>query len=124
MIAADILAWWYTVACKQALKQTLIRVNRVLDAFSVSLLARTLFAPFRQIDAGRVRGSLEVQLAAWFNRMFSRIVGFFVRSIMIISGYVAACGVLLVGSLWALLWLVLPLLPIAGVVLMILGWTG
>lgn len=123
MIVTDLLVWWYGTAWANVLKQIPERTQRVLGAFSVGLLARTLFAPFRQIDAGRVRGSLEVQLHAWFDRTFSRIVGFFVRSIMIITGCIVAVLVMIAGIIWALLWLVIPILPAVGVFLMLSGWT-
>lgn len=123
MIVADLLAWWYGVALADVIKQILGRAKRVLDAFSVGLLARTLFAPFRQIDAGRARGSLEVQMHAWLDRMFSRVIGFFIRSVVIIAGCVAAALAVCGGVLWALLWLFVPILPIVGAFLLFSGWT-
>ena len=94
-----------------------------MDAFSVTLLAKSLFAPFRQIDAGSVHGPLGLQLRAWFDRTFSRVFGFFVRSIMILSGCIFAFCVLTVGVIWASLWVVIPFLPAAGLVLFVSGWT-
>jgi hypothetical protein len=94
-----------------------------MDVFSVSLLSRSLFAPFRQIDAGSVRGPLGVQLRAWFDRSFSRVFGFFVRSIMIFAGSLSALVTLCAGALWAAFWLFIPMLPVVGLLLFITGWT-
>lgn len=123
MIVTDLLAWWYGAAWLEVWRSVLTRAQGVLAAFSVGLLARTLFAPFRQIDAGSVRGSLGLQLHAWFDRTFSRFVGFGVRSVMIVSGCLTAAMVLCAGIVWAIVWLVIPILPIAGVFLMLSGWT-
>lgn len=123
MIVTDLLTWWYGAGFMEVLRQIVGRAERVLIAFSVGLLARTLFSPFRQIDAGRVRGSLEVQLHAWFDRTFSRVVGFFVRSIMIFTGLIVATLAFCGGIIWAMVWLAIPVLPIAGVFLLLSGWT-
>ncbi len=98
------------------------RIEATLDYFSFSLLLRTLFDPFRQISAGGVRGSLEVQLRAFFDRLISRCIGAVVRLIMIGIGAI----VLLVNSILAVVivvaWLFVPLLPIVGLLLWISGW--
>ncbi len=122
MIAIDLLAWWYTTECARVGRLIGARSRGVLDSFSVGLLSRTLFAPFRQIDAGSVRGPLEVQLQAWGGRMFSRGFGFVVRSLFISAGVVCAGGIALVSSLQFLLWLCLPIAPLIGLVLMVTGW--
>lgn len=48
--------------------------------FSVGLLLKTLFNPFRQISAAPVGGAAPVQLSAFFDKLFSRAVGMVVRS--------------------------------------------
>lgn len=123
MIVTDLLGWWYGAGLAEVLRQITGRARRVLGAFSVGLLARTLFAPFRQIDAGNVRGSFDVQMHAWFDRTFSRVMGFFIRSVVIVSGCLAALLMIIVGVVWAVLWFVLPVLPVAGVFLLLSGWT-
>ena len=94
---------------------------RTADHFSIGLLIRTLFNPYRQIAAGGVRGPLPVQLRAFFDRLFSRAVGSVVRSLLIIVGLLAlVCqGVWVLISLLA--WLLLPLTPVIGLVLWQLG---
>ena len=123
MIFIDMLAWWYGHAWRDVWRSVGQRAGGVLGAFSVGLLARTLFAPFRQIDAGGVRGPLGAQLRAWFDRTFSRFIGFGVRSVMIITGSLLAVIVLLAGVLFAILWLVVPVLPVIGAVLTLTGRT-
>jgi hypothetical protein len=123
MVLLQMFTWWYVTAWPDFLRRTQRTARGVLEAFSVSLLSHTLFAPFRQIDAVKVRGSLGQQLQAWFDRSFSRIVGVCVRSIMIIAGYIGAAGVIVLGTVGAVLWLCVPLLPVIGVILMLSGKT-
>lgn len=119
MIVLDMLAWWYTTAWFEVLHKVQHRTVNMLELFSVGLLVRTLFAPFRQIDAGRVRGPIDVQLRAWFDRTFSRFFGAMVRTAMIICGSVAAIGVFIGGVVWAAVWLLVPILPIVGLIIMV-----
>jgi hypothetical protein len=92
-----------------------------LEFFSVKLLLGTLFDPFRQIDAGGVRGALQVQMRAFFDRTFSRFVGFFVRTAVILFGLTVACTILIVGVVQLLVWPLLPVLPVIGAVLNVLA---
>lgn len=116
MILTDMLAWWYTTAWLQQAHGVHARVSGVLEAFSVALLTKTLFAPFRQIDAGGVRGSIDVQLRAWFDRTFSRFFGALIRSLMIFCGLLSAGVLAVLGALWLAFWFVVPILPIIGLV--------
>lgn len=118
MIVVDMLSWWYTTAWLDLLRNMKRRTVGVFEAFSVSLLARTLFSPFRQIDAGSVRGPIGVQLRAWFDRTFSRFFGAMVRSVMIFCGLLGTAGMALLGALGAIAWLFIPVLPIIGLALM------
>ena len=119
----NFLSWWYGAGLKRIATRADERAFGVLKDFSVGLLARTWFAPFRQIDAANVRGSMQVQFQAWFARTFSRFFGAGLRTLMIITGVVVAALTWLLGVLWVLLWPFLPLLPIAGAVLWAIGAT-
>lgn len=123
MILAEVFAWWYTTGWTRLVHAAGGRIAAVLEFFSVSLLLSTLFDPFRQIDAGRVRGSLQMEMQAFGNRLFSRIVGFFMRTVTILAGLVTATFVMIFGLIQLVLWPLLPLLPIAGLFAMLAGWT-
>lgn len=122
MILAEVFAWWYTTGWTRLVHSAGTRIGVVLEFFSVGLLAKTLFDPFRQIDAGRVRGSLQAELQAFGNRTFSRVVGFVMRSITIFAGLVCATLVTVFGLLQLVLWPLLPLLPIIGIIAAVAGW--
>lgn len=123
MIFTDLVIWWYGPGWRAELAKVATRPGAILDAFSVGLLMRTLFAPFKQIDAGGVRGPIQVQLRAWFDRTFSRVFGFFVRTIVICAGCIVALFVTVGSAILAILWLIVPLLPLFGLVFALRGWT-
>lgn len=122
MFIVGILSWWYTAGWKQRVTALLGRLSGTADYFSIDLLAKTLFAPYRQISAGQVRGPIGVQLRAFFDQLLSRIIGAVVRSFMIVFGIVSLVFYSLAGGLLLIIWGVVPLLPLAGVMLFLSGW--
>lgn len=122
MILVGILEWWYGAGFVGRLRRLGEMLDRMTDYFSISLLLRTMFAPFRQISAGQVQGPLPVQLRAWADRQFSRFVGATVRIIMILLGSLALSATVVYAFVLAIVWLVMPLLPIAGLIMMMTGW--
>ncbi len=122
MQLVGLLSWWYSDGIKQALGRIGSRFGGLLDYFSIDLLARTLFSPFRQISAGSVRGPIGLKLRAFADQLISRIIGAIVRSIVIVVGAVAVLVQAILSILALLLWLCMPLVPIVGLVLMLVGW--
>lgn len=122
MFIVGILGWWYGRGW--ALRVTRLREQLVgiLDYFSIDLLMRTLFAPFRQISAGKVRGPIGVQMRAFFDRLISRTIGAVVRLVMIIVGSAAIILYVVIDGLFLVLWGVIPLVPLIAVVLFLMGW--
>ncbi|HSE29255.1 MAG TPA: hypothetical protein VLA77_01565 [Candidatus Saccharimonadales bacterium] len=99
------------------------RVLGVLKFFSVGILITSLFAPFRQISAGQVRGNIKTRLIAWADRQFSRIIGAIVRLIIITIGLILATIVGVFGVLLIVIWPFLPVAPLIGIFLMQSGIT-
>ena len=122
MIIVALFSWWYGAGWARACRRIGLRVGVMLETFSVALLLRTLFDPFRQISAGQVRGSFDTQLRALGDRLFSRAFGAVVRSIFIFVGLAASLGVGLFGLVEVIVWPVVPFLPIVGLALMLSGW--
>lgn len=121
MFLVGIFQWWYGNGLLQYIRQSFLGVLRTADFFSVGLLLRTLFNPFRQISAAPVGGALSVQLSAFFDKLFSRAIGAVVRSMVIIVGLL----MILLRFLWMIvgiiMWLALPLMPFIGIILWQLG---
>lgn len=122
MMLLEVVTWWYGAGWAKVAARIGGRVGAILEAFSVGLLLRTLFDPFRQIDAGGNGGkSLDAQLRALGDNLFSRIFGAFIRTLFIVLGLLAAAGAAVLGVVQLLLWPLVPLLPILGIVLAGIG---
>jgi hypothetical protein len=123
MLAIALFSWWYTTAWKDLARRIERRIGRTLDFFSVGLLFRTLFDPFRQIAASKVRGSVDAQLRAWADRTFSRFFGAAIRGLFIIIGLFSTALFMVIGFVQLIVWPFIPLLPLIAVLGMIMGWT-
>jgi hypothetical protein len=123
MFLVGLLQWWYGGGWVGEIKRVGARLASTAAFFSIGQLAATLFAPFRQISAGQVSGPVGVQLRAFFDKSISRMIGAVVRFMTIVSGIVvlslqSVLSVILLG-----LWLLMPLLPVAGIIMFAIGWT-
>ncbi len=123
MFLVGILSWWYGNGWVERLRIINDRLRVTTDRFSVFQLITTLFAPYRQIAAGRVEGSIEDKIRAFWDRSFSRLVGFVVRSAMIVIGSFVLLAQIIFGAVTLVFWLFIPLMPTMGLILMVLGWT-
>jgi hypothetical protein len=122
MLIVGILSWWYGQGWRQRLVRLGEHLMASIDYFSIDLLLRTFFSPFRQISAGKVQGPLGVQMRASLDRLISRIIGAMVRFVMIIVGVFAIAFHALLGSLLLIAWAFVPLVPIIGAILFAIGW--
>ena len=122
MFLVGILSWWYGNGWKQRLTLTLGRLSRISDFFSIGLLLSTLFAPFRQISAGGVSGSLGDQMRGLIDQLLSRFIGLFVRLFMIVFGVVTLLVVSLWGAVVLLVWSIVPIFPVMGLIATVIGW--
>ena len=106
--------WWYGAGWVDQRSLLALRLDKIGDFFSIPLLVRTLFQPFRQISAETFNGPLNLQMRLWFDNLFSRFFGAFMRTFMIIIGGLWWLLNGLVGVLWLLLWPLFPALPLVG----------
>ncbi len=123
MIVVEMIAWWYVKGWGVFISKLKSSLLNVIDFFSMSSLVRTLFQPFRQISAEKLTGtsSLEYKFHAFVDRSISRVIGFFSRLVLLTVGAV----IIIVGAIFSLvlivLWPFLPLAPVVGAILMIMG---
>lgn len=115
-------SWWYTNGWRYLLKLISDRFLNLYDLFSFDLLVSTLFSPYRQISAGRVEGSLEVQFRAFLDRLISRMIGAMIRTVVLISGVLCLLIVAIFSVCELLIWAFLPIAPLIGLVLAVVGW--
>ncbi len=122
MLILGLLSWWYGAGWHGRLIRMRDKLAGLADYFSIGLLLRTLFSPFRQISAGKVGGSLSNQMRAFFDRQLSRGIGAIVRLVMIIAGLTLMVVYTVVDILLLVLWGITPLVPVIGIVLMVGGY--
>jgi hypothetical protein len=115
------LRWWYSAGWLWVLQSVLVeRFEWIMETFSVTDLLRTLFAPFRQTYAGKIKGPLGDQVRAFFDRLISRVIGFIVRLFLLGMAAVAIVLVFIVAIVSLIAWPFIPLLPIVGILLMVM----
>lgn len=122
MFIIGLLQWWYGEGWARQFYNAKTRLRGLYDYFSIDLLLVSWFAPFRQIDAGAVHGSFAVQWHAFVDKSISRFIGAFMRTILIIAGVIALFCFCIASIVAVLLWAVLPLAPLIGLYLTVIGW--
>lgn len=123
LLVTSLLTWWYTDGWRSRARLVSNRLDATIDYFSFDLLLKTLFAPFRQISAGSVDGPLEVKLRALVDKLFSRIIGAFIRLVILFVGGIVVTLQVLVGLVMLIAWMIVPLLPLLGLTLFLIGRT-
>ena len=125
MAIADIFLWWYAAGWRTFIKKNRNAISSITDFFSMSSLVRTLFKPYRQISAetASANSSLDLRFHMFLDRLASRFIGFCSRLFLLLAGSV----IIIIGGIFSLililLWPFIPLLPIVGIVLTIMGVT-
>jgi hypothetical protein len=123
LLVTSLLRWWYGDGWRQRTRLIANRLDSTIDYFSMDLLIKTLFAPFRQISAGKVDGPIGVQMRAMMDRLFSRVIGAFVRLLLLVIGGIVIGFQIIIGFVILIGWALVPGLPIIGFGLMLSGWT-
>lgn len=122
MVIVGLLSWWYGAGWRRRLGLIGERMMRIFDFFSLDLLLKTWFAPFRQIGAQQAAQGLADQFRAFLDQMVSRMIGATVRTLTIITGVIVLFLATLLGLAEAVLWALLPIFPVAGAILFAIGW--
>ena len=120
MIVLEILAWWYRRGWAQVANNAQERLGKVSHLFSVPILIRTWFSPWRRIISYPGAG-IDAQVRAMTDNFVSRLVGFTVRSIVLLTAGIMLAGCAVLAFVQLIVW---PLLPPAVVVSVILGIIG
>lgn len=125
MVLADMIMWWYSRGWSWAFKTLFVHNNKkVLELFSIKDMLKTLFAPYRQTFAGKVRGTIGDKLRGMVDRTISRIIGFIIRLVLIVVGLVALLVNTAISILLIALWPAIPLLPLIAVILMLMEFSN
>ncbi len=108
----QILSWFFWDKPKQLIKAwgNFLRFN--FHFFSVGLLLKTLFSPWRKYEWHRTsRGfNLKAALEVHFSNLISRLLGAIVRLITILIALVVELLILFLGIIVITLWFFLPII--------------
>lgn len=108
-MAFEMLRWWYTAGWMQTLRHIAAWPLGVERSFSFIILVQTLFSPWRRIVS--VGGkTIDAKFRAAMDNLVSRVIGFAVRSIVLLAALFAMAGAAMAALVVAVLW---PLLPVA-----------
>src|SRR3990167_8829245 len=116
----EFFAWWYGPGWLQAWRDSLNWAQKVQQAFSVDILLKTLFSPWKRIVSLPGR-SIDEKFRAAIDNLVSRVIGFVVRSLVLISALVMIAVTAVAGVVLAILW---PLVPLLGAGLIFWGILG
>ena len=122
MVIVGFFLWWYGDGWVRQVRLAREHIVNFFDYFSIDLLIRTYFSPFRQISAGSVQGPIGLQIRAFFDQLVSRVIGATVRGLMIVIGTITILLTILIELVRIILWAVVPLAPIIGLIVMFTGW--
>jgi type IV secretory pathway VirB6-like protein len=115
--------WHYTTAYRDYLRAWLNYLWFVAHFFSLGILLRTFFAPFKRISEKNEKG-LNVQ--AFFEALavntLMRLVGMLVRTALISIGLIALVFIAIAGAVGLLIWTLMPVVLLGLLLVTIFGW--
>jgi hypothetical protein len=122
MLLFSMLGWWYTRGWAWLARHMLLTRNkRIAEFFSVADLLKTMFAPFRQDSIDTKNAPISLKLQALGGNLISRIFGFIIRLILIISGLVLIVVNTVIGLELLIVWPLLPFAPLVTFLLIMIG---
>lgn len=101
--------WWYGVGWADISQRVGARVVGVWQLFSIDILLRTLFSPWKRIVAAPGK-SLDAIFRSMIDNTVSRFVGFFARIFVLFAALILTSLAAIIGLIMVLFW---PLLPLA-----------
>ena len=124
MLALSFIEWWYLQGWGKFAAELVNKLRGAADFFSISLLLRSLFAPFKQISAyGSGDESLQGRLSDFGDKLLSRVIGAIVRIFILVAGIIWLLVETAASLALIVLWPVLPLLPVVGIIMTVMGVT-
>lgn len=118
-----LVSWWYGLGWLDQVALVRGRFVRATDRYSLALLFRTLFSPFKQLDANNGgKKALDAQFRAWVDRLVSRCIGAMIRSFMILVGSVVLVFEAVFAVFRLVMWPILPIAPLIGLIVTATGW--
>ena len=103
-------SWWYMQEPIYLWRSISVVTLKVYANFSIPLLLKTLFDPWKRDAVSLVNASLSENFQVMLQNLISRFIGFFIRLITIFIGYVATILIFIGSMILMLAWLAMPLI--------------
>lgn len=116
-----VVFWWFVFKPKQLLYIYSKVIRKIRQFFSISLLLRTLFAPWKRDEINMDNLSLQDRLRVLIMNLVSRLVGAVVRGGTIIVG-ITSIILTTAGFVFAIT--IFILLPIVSILLLVVALSG
>jgi hypothetical protein len=117
--------WYYTGAVKNLVRAWKNFIIFVREYYSIPLLLRTLIVPWRRDVTRRPRGlDIKKLFEALAFNLISRGIGFIIRSITVVIGLICLIGVIILGFVTLVIWLILPMVLLFFIVVGVLLLAG
>lgn len=107
----EFFRWWYGPGWIGAWKSTIKWTKNVQREFSIPVLLKTLFAPWKRIIAPPGR-SLDEKMRGLLDNLTSRAVGFSVRAGALVASVFMTAFTFLAGLAFTVIWPLLPVLVV------------
>lgn len=112
------LGWWYSQGWLWTIQATERRLQTIGRIFAVSILIRTLFAPWKQIYT---QSTFQTFFRDMVDNTVSRAIGAVVRGTILFWTLILSIFIVIFGIISFLIW---PLIPLAIIILPILTIGG
>jgi hypothetical protein len=113
----DIFGWWYSKGIRDFFIYLKAIFLKITDIFSVKLLLRTFFSPWKR-DITSMEGlPLNQMIQVIVFNLISRIIGALIKTIILFIYLIALSVFFAVSISLVLIWLFLPLISILGLIM-------
>lgn len=104
----DYFVWYYSSALRDLAALWLNFMWFIVYFFSIPLLLRTLFSPWRRMTDTYRRGSIEDLMSTFVMNVMTRVFGAMVRSVIILMGILFLLLGIVVFCIGIVTWLMMP----------------
>lgn len=104
--------WWYFEEPVILWRAIRIITKKIFLSFSVPVLLRTLFDPWKRDVTYVENASLQELFNIWLGNFISRLVGFVVRTFTILIGFILTVIAFILLLAFLLVWFLMPIIII------------
>lgn len=123
MLMLNLIRWWYAEGLRKFIGRLGLKLVKITDFFSIGLLIKTLFTPFRLIDSySAADNSLDGRVRAAIDKLIGRMIGGLIRTTVLVFGLVVILTTIIWSGVKIVAWLVAPFLPVVGAILFAMGF--